>query len=150
MTIKKISVFCGAHLGKSPAYNDAAKEIGKLLASKKIELVFGGGNVGLMKTISDTVIQHGGRATGIVLNSLHEFELTNPSITETVITHSLFERKEKQEINMGIRTVRISGSPAVRGETQIRSNLEQVKRGIPVYNGEFEAYSKGLFFGSGP
>ena len=62
----------------------------------------------------------------------------------------LFERKEKQEINMGIRTVRISGSPAVRGETQIRSNLEQVKRGIPVYNGEFEAYSKGLFFGSGP
>jgi len=62
----------------------------------------------------------------------------------------LFERKEKQEINMGIRTVRISGSPAVRGETQVRSNLEQVKRGVPVYNGEFEAYSKGLFFGSGP
>ena len=62
----------------------------------------------------------------------------------------LFERKEKQEINMGIRTVRISGSPAVRGETQIRSTLEQVKRGVPVYNGEFEAYSKGLFFGSGP
>ena len=42
MTIKKISVFCGAHFGKSPAYNDAAKEIGKLLANKKIELVFGG------------------------------------------------------------------------------------------------------------
>ena len=62
----------------------------------------------------------------------------------------LFERKEKQEINMGIRTVRISGSPATRGETQIRSTLEQVKRGVPVYNGEFEAYSKGLFFGSGP
>ena len=62
----------------------------------------------------------------------------------------LFERREKQEINMGIRTVRISGSPAVRGETQVRSNLEQVKRGVPVYNGEFEAYSKGLFFGSGP
>ena len=95
MTIKKISVFCGAHLGKSPAYNDAAKEIGKLLASKKIELVFGGGNVGLMKTVSDTVIQNGGRATGIVLNSLHEFELTNPRITKTIITHSLFERKEK-------------------------------------------------------
>ena len=62
----------------------------------------------------------------------------------------LFERKEKQEINMGIRTVRISGSPATRGETLIRSTLEQVKRGVPVYNGEFEAYSKGLFFGSGP
>ena len=62
----------------------------------------------------------------------------------------LFERKEKQEINMGIRTVRISGSPATRGETQIRSTLEQVKRGVPVYNGEFEAYAKGLFLGSGP
>ena len=62
----------------------------------------------------------------------------------------LFERKEKQEINMGIRTVRISGSPATRGETQIRSTLEQVRRGVPVYNGEFEAYAKGLFLGSGP
>ena len=95
MTIKKISVFCGAHLGKSPEYEIAAEQIGKLMAEKNLEVIFGGGNVGLMKVVADTAIKNGGRVTGITLRSLHEFELTNPIINETIITNSLFERKEK-------------------------------------------------------
>ena len=95
MTIKKISVFCGAHLGKSPEYKIAAEQIGKLMAEKNLEVIFGGGNVGLMKVVADTVIESGGKVTGITLRSLHEFELTNPIINETIITNSLFERKEK-------------------------------------------------------
>ncbi|MDC0244639.1 TIGR00730 family Rossman fold protein [Pseudomonadota bacterium] len=95
MTIKKISVFCGAHLGKSPDYKIAAQQIGKMMAEKDLEVIFGGGNVGLMKIVADTAVDNGGRATGITLKSLHEFELTNPNIDETIITHSLFERKEK-------------------------------------------------------
>jgi len=95
MTIKKISVFCGAHLGKSPDYQIAAEQIGKMMAEKDLEVIFGGGNVGLMKVVADTAVENGGRATGITLKSLHEFELTNPNIDETIITHSLFERKEK-------------------------------------------------------
>ena len=95
MTIKKISVFCGAHLGKSPEYKIAAEQIGKLMAEKNLEVIFGGGNVGLMKVVADTAIENGGKVTGITLKSLHEFELTNPIINETIITNSLFERKEK-------------------------------------------------------
>ena len=95
MTIKKISVFCGAHLGKSPEYEIAAEQIGKLMAEKNLEVIFGGGNVGLMKVVADTAIENGGKVTGITLRSLHEFELTNPIINETIITNSLFERKEK-------------------------------------------------------
>ena len=95
MTIQKISVFCGAHMGKSPAYKAAAEDLGKLLASKGLEVVFGGGNIGLMRVVSDTAIAHGGKVTGIALKSLDVFELTNPNITKTIITHSLFERKEK-------------------------------------------------------
>ena len=95
MTIKKISVFCGAHLGKSPEYKIAAEQIGKLMAEKNLEIIFGGGNVGLMKVVADTAIENGGKVTGITLRSLHEFELTNPIINETIITNSLFERKEK-------------------------------------------------------
>jgi predicted Rossmann-fold nucleotide-binding protein len=89
MTIKKISVFCGAHLGKSPDYKIAAQQIGKAMAEKGLEVIFGGGNVGLMKVVADTAIENGGKATGITLKSLHEFELTNPNINETIITHSL-------------------------------------------------------------
>ena len=95
MTIKKISVFCGAHVGKSPNYKTAAEQIGMLIAEKGLELIFGGGNVGLMKIVADTAINNGGTVTGITLKSLHEFELTNPNINEIIITHSLFERKEK-------------------------------------------------------
>ena len=74
MTIKKISVFCGAHLGKSPDYKIAAQQIGKMMAEKDLEVIFGGGNVGLMKIVADTAVDNGGRATGITLKSLHEFE----------------------------------------------------------------------------
>ena len=95
MTIKKISEFCGAHLCKSPEYKIAAEQIGKLMAEKNLEVIFGGGNVGLMKVVADTAIENGGKVTGITLRSLHEFELTNPIINETIITNSLFERKEK-------------------------------------------------------
>ena len=95
MTIKKISVFCGAHVGKSTNYKTAGEQIGKLIAEKGLELIFGGGNVGLMKIVADTAIEHGGSVTGITLKSLHEFELTNPNINEIIITHSLFERKER-------------------------------------------------------
>ena len=95
MTIKKISVFCGAHVGKSSNYKTAGEQIGKLIAEKGLEVIFGGGNVGLMKIVADTAIKNGGTVTRITLKSLHEFELTNPNINEIIITHSLFERKEK-------------------------------------------------------
>ena len=55
------------------------------------------------------------------------------------------ERREKQEINIGLRTVRVTSSPAVRGNSQVFSTQEAVKKGIPIYNGEFEAFSKGLY-----
>jgi hypothetical protein len=66
-----------------------------MMAEQGLEVIFGGGNVGLMKVVADTAIENGGKATGITLKSLHEFELTNPNIDETIITHSLFERKER-------------------------------------------------------
>jgi len=61
----------------------------------------------------------------------------------------LIEREKKQEINIGTRVVRVTSAPAVRDPNQVYSTYERVKRGIPIYNGEFEAYAKGLFLGSG-
>ena len=56
------------------------------------------------------------------------------------------ERREKQEINIGLRVVRVTTAPAVRGTgTQVFSTYEAVRKGIPIYNGEFEAFSKGLY-----
>ena len=95
MKIKSIAVFCGAHLGNDPIYEEKAKEISQLIASKGIKVVFGGGDVGLMKVVADTAIESGGEVTGITLSSLDSFELTNPRITKTIITKDLFERKQE-------------------------------------------------------
>ena len=56
-----------------------------------------------------------------------------------------FDRKYKQEINAGLRTIRVTGMQAVRGGSQVHSTQDMIKRGIPIYNGEFEAFSKGLY-----
>ena len=95
MKIKSIAVFCGAHLGNDPIYEERAKKISQLIASKGINIVFGGGDVGLMKVVADTAIEFGGEVTGITLASLDSFELTNPRITKTIITKDLFERKQE-------------------------------------------------------
>jgi hypothetical protein len=55
------------------------------------------------------------------------------------------ERREKQMTNVGLRTVRVTSIAAARGTNQVHSTQDMVKRGIPIYNGEFEAFSKGLF-----
>ena len=55
------------------------------------------------------------------------------------------ERKSKQEINIGLRTIRVTSSPAIRSANQVFSTHQAVKKGIPIYNGEFESYSKGLY-----
>ena len=57
--MKNISIFCGAHEGKNPEYAKAAKSVAEAIAKKGINVVFGGGNVGLMKIISDTALDNG-------------------------------------------------------------------------------------------
>ena len=93
--MKNISVFCGAHEGNNPRYAQDAKEIGELLASKGINIVFGGGNVGLMKIVSDAALDNGAKATGIGLESLHKLELVNPRIENPIIAKTLLDRKDE-------------------------------------------------------
>ena len=93
--MKNISVFCGAHEGNNPRYAQDAKEIRELLASKGINIVFGGGNVGLMKIVSDAALDNGVKATGIGLESLHKLELVNPRIENPIIAKTLLDRKDE-------------------------------------------------------
>ena len=91
--MKNISVFCGAHEGKNPRYAQDAKKIGEILAAKGINVVFGGGNVGLMKIVSDAALDNGVDAIGIGLESLHNLELVNPRLKNQIITKNLLDRK---------------------------------------------------------
>ena len=93
--MKNISIFCGAHEGKNPKYAQSAKIISEEIAKKGINVVFGGGNVGLMKIISDTALDNGVEVLGISLKSLHALELANPRLNEIVVTDSLLDRKDE-------------------------------------------------------
>ena len=93
--VKNISIFCGAHAGKNPNYASEAKKITALLSKNGVDVVFGGGNVGIMKIISDEAKDNNLKVTGITMESLHNLELTNPRIDNLVVTHSLLERKDE-------------------------------------------------------
>ena len=93
--MKNISVICGAHEGKNPRYAEDAKKIGETLAAKGINIVFGGGNVGLMKIVSDAALDNGVDAIGIGLESLHNLELVNPRLKNQIITKTLLDRKDE-------------------------------------------------------
>ena len=94
MKINSLSIFCGAHKGYDPIFEDEAIKLVNLLAEYSIDIVYGGGNVGLMKVISDRAVELGINVTGITLKSLNEFEQSNPNISKTVIVDDLFERKK--------------------------------------------------------
>lgn len=92
--MKNISIFCGAHEGNNPKYAEAAKSIAGIISKKGINVVFGGGDVGLMKVISDTALDNGVDALGISLRSLYELELVNPRLKEVVVAETLLDRKD--------------------------------------------------------
>ena len=94
MMIQNISVFCGAHEGNNPIYAEEAKNIAEIIAKKGINVVFGGGNVGLMKIVSNTALDNGVKALGISLRSLYELELVNPRLDEVVVAETLLDRKD--------------------------------------------------------
>ena len=93
--MKNISIFCGAHKGNNPKYGEEAKKVAESIAKKGINVVFGGGNVGLMKIISDTALDNGVEVLGISLKSLHALELANPRLKEIVVADTLLDRKDE-------------------------------------------------------
>src|SRR6516162_3858092 len=68
--MKRIAVYCGSNKGVRPEYAAAAHELGALLAREKIELVYGGGMIGLMGIVADAVIKHGGHVIGVIPEKL--------------------------------------------------------------------------------
>jgi hypothetical protein len=94
LKIENISIFCGAHEGNNPIYAQEAKNIAEIIAKKGINVVFGGGDVGLMKIVSDTALDNGVKALGISLRSLYELELSNPRLDEVIVAETLLDRKD--------------------------------------------------------
>ncbi len=91
--MKRICVFCGSSPGERPEYREAARQLGKLLVLKHIGLVYGGASVGLMGIVARTVLEGGGRVTGVIPRLLSEKEVALTSLDDLRIVESMHERK---------------------------------------------------------
>ena len=91
--IEKLAVFCGSSSGSLPVYAEAAQHLGKSLASGGVTLIFGGGRVGLMGILADSVLAAGGKAIGVIPRSLVDKEIAHRSLTHLHVVASMHERK---------------------------------------------------------
>jgi uncharacterized protein (TIGR00730 family) len=91
--VTRLCVYCGSAPGLDRRYRAAARELGEALAKAGIELVFGGGRIGLMGVVADAVLRAGGRVVGIIPDRLRAAELAHPGVSELVIAGSMHERK---------------------------------------------------------
>jgi len=92
-TIKALCVYCGSSGRVAAPYREAASELGMRLATAGIEIVFGGGRVGLMGLVADAALAGGGRVTGIIPARLRDAELAHQGVSKLVIVDSMHERK---------------------------------------------------------
>ena len=90
---RKICVFTGSRHGTRPEYAQAATELGKELIARGYGLVYGGGNVGLMNVIADTVLKLGGHVTGVIPDSLVSKEVAHRGLSDLRVVQSMHERK---------------------------------------------------------
>lgn len=93
--MKAIAVFCGSREGNNPDYRKAAIILGEKLAKNKISLIYGGGKVGLMGIIADTVLKNGGEVMGVIPRFLYDREVGHDGVSKLILTDSMHERKSK-------------------------------------------------------
>ena len=92
--MKSVCVYCGSSNGAKPLYADAARAFGRALVQAGLALVYGGGKVGLMGVIADTVMAEGGRAIGVIPELLVNKEVGHNGLTELHVVPDMHHRKK--------------------------------------------------------
>jgi len=93
MNIKRLAVYCGSAAGADPMFADAARDLGRTMVDRGLELVYGGGRLGLMGIIADTVIEAGGTAYGVIPRALVDKEVAHTGLTDLYTVTTMHERK---------------------------------------------------------
>ncbi|MEO7786524.1 MAG: TIGR00730 family Rossman fold protein [Sphingomicrobium sp.] len=93
--LKRLAVYCGSAPGTDPAFAAAARATGEALAARGIDLVYGGGRLGLMGIVADTVAAAGGKTYGVIPEALVGLEVAHTGLTELLQVAGMHERKAK-------------------------------------------------------
>ncbi|PHQ57272.1 MAG: TIGR00730 family Rossman fold protein [Lutibacter sp.] len=93
--MKKIAVFCGSSLGFNEVYKNDAIKLGNYFAENNIGLVYGGGKIGMMGILADTIMEKKGEVIGVIPGLLKHAEVAHTNITEMIVTKTMSKRKVK-------------------------------------------------------
>ncbi len=101
--MNRVTVFCGSSSGTEKIFEKKALELGEVLAKKKIGIVYGGANVGLMGAVADGALSKGGNVIGVLPKFLKEKEIAHKNLNELIIVETMHERKIKMnELSDGV------------------------------------------------
>ena len=93
----RICVYCGSNVGSAPEFVEAAQRLGEVMARRSIGLVYGGGHVGLMGILADSVLANGGEVIGVITERLVDAEVAHAGLTALEIVATMHERKARFE-----------------------------------------------------
>ncbi len=93
--MKRLAVYCGSNMGTNVAFADAARRLGEEMAARGVELVYGGGRLGLMGVVADAVLSAGGKAHGVIPQALIDLEVAHTGLTELHVVGTMHERKAR-------------------------------------------------------
>lgn len=93
MKLETVCVFCGSQAGRIPEYEEAARELARVLLAHDVTLVYGGGHVGMMGAIADAMLAGGGRVVGVIPEHLMRPEVAHQELTELIIVDTMHARK---------------------------------------------------------
>jgi len=91
--MNSVCVFCGSSVGKRESYIRQARELGQIIAENNMTLIYGGGNIGVMREIADSTLKHDGKVIGVMPQHIVDKEVAHHNITELHIVSSMHERK---------------------------------------------------------
>jgi uncharacterized protein (TIGR00730 family) len=91
--MQRLCVFCGSSAGARTVYAEAARQLGKALAARGVGLVYGGGHVGLMGILADSVLELGGSVIGVIPQALVDKELAQAGLTQLHVVTTMHQRK---------------------------------------------------------
>jgi len=119
--VQRLAVYCGSNMGSAPRFADQARRLGGAMAARGVDLVYGGGHRGLMGVVADAVLGSGGRAYGVIPQSLVDLEVAHRGLTELHVVDTMHARKA--------------------GMTQLADAFIAIPGGIGTLDELFEAWS---------
>lgn len=134
--MKKICIFCGSSMGFDPIYREKAADLGRVLADNNCELLYGGGNVGLMKVIADVMMERHCKVLGTITQHLLDMRVGHPEIDELIVVETMSERKKILE-DMADAFIAMPGGVGTMDEffeVMVLSQLRVFDKPVALFN----------------